>query len=65
MDRAYEGDETRQWALDLGYVPVVPPKSNRLDLSISTEIFPRGGADKILDYVEVVHVFIRRSNSSR
>jgi DNA modification methylase len=36
-----------------------------LDLSISTEIFPEGGADKILDYVEVVHVFIRRSNSSR
>jgi transposase len=31
MDRAYEGDETRQLALGLGYVPVVPPKSNRLD----------------------------------
>ena len=31
MDRTYEGDETRQWALGLGYVPVVPPKSNRLD----------------------------------
>ena len=30
MDRAYEGDETRQLALDLGYVPVVPPKHNRL-----------------------------------
>lgn len=30
MDRAYEGDETRQLALDLGYTPVVPPKSNRL-----------------------------------
>ena len=30
MDRAYEGDETRQLALDLGYVPVVPPKSNRV-----------------------------------
>ena len=29
MDRAYEGDETRQLALDLGYVPVVPPKENR------------------------------------
>jgi hypothetical protein len=27
--------------------------------------FNKGGADKILDYVEVVHVFIRRSNSSR
>jgi len=31
MDRAYEGDETRQLALDLGYQPVVPPKQNRLD----------------------------------
>ena len=31
MDRAYEGNETRQLALNLGYVPVVPPKKNRLD----------------------------------
>lgn len=31
MDRAYEGDETRQLALDLGYEPVVPPKRNRLE----------------------------------
>ena len=31
MDRAYEGDDTRQLALDLGYIPVVPPKRNRLD----------------------------------
>ncbi len=30
MDRAYEGDETRQLAVELGYVPVVPPKQNRL-----------------------------------
>ena len=30
MDRAYEGDETRQLALALGFSPVVPPKSNRL-----------------------------------
>jgi transposase len=29
MDRAYEGNETRQLVLDLGMVPVVPPKSNR------------------------------------
>ena len=29
MDRAYEGDETRQLAVELGYVPVVPPKQNR------------------------------------
>jgi transposase len=31
MDRAYEGDETRQLALELGFVPVVPPKSNRIN----------------------------------
>lgn len=29
MDRAYEGDETRALAEELGYIPVVPPKSNR------------------------------------
>ena len=29
MDRAYEGDETRQLALDLGFEPVVPPLKNR------------------------------------
>ena len=28
-DRAYEGNETRQLALALGYTPVIPPKSNR------------------------------------
>ena len=30
MDRAYEGNETRQLVFDLGMEPVVPPKSNRL-----------------------------------
>ncbi len=30
MDRAYEGNETRQLVLDLGLTPVVAPKSNRL-----------------------------------
>jgi len=30
MDRAYEGDETRQLVLDLGMNPIVPPKANRL-----------------------------------
>lgn len=29
MDRAYEGDETRALAMELGYIPVVPPKRNR------------------------------------
>lgn len=32
MDKAYEGDETRQLVFDLGMVPVVPPKRNRLTL---------------------------------
>ncbi len=31
MDRAYEGDETRQLALDLWFIPVVPPESNRVE----------------------------------
>ena len=31
MDKAYEGNETRQLALDLGLVPVVPPLSTRVD----------------------------------
>ena len=31
MDRAYEGDETRQLALELGFTPVVPPKQNRVN----------------------------------
>ena len=31
MDRAYEGNETRQLALDLGYMPVVPPLSTRIE----------------------------------
>ena len=30
MDRAYEGNETRQLALDLGFIPVVPPLCTRL-----------------------------------
>ena len=30
MDRAYEGDETLQLVRALGYVPVVPPNSNRV-----------------------------------
>ena len=29
MDRAYEGDQTRQLALDLGFSPVVPPTKRR------------------------------------
>ena len=29
MDRAYEGDRTRAKGVELGYMPVVPPKTNR------------------------------------
>ena len=31
MDRAYEGDETRQLVMELNMIPVVPLKSNRKD----------------------------------
>ena len=31
MDRAYEGEETRQKAILQGFIPVVPPKKNRKD----------------------------------
>ena len=31
MDRAYEGDKTRELCQSLGHEPVVPPKKNRLN----------------------------------
>ena len=31
MDRAYEGDQTRQLALELGFAPVVPPLRTRVN----------------------------------
>ncbi len=31
MDRAHEDNATRQWALDPGVDPVVPPRSSRID----------------------------------
>ncbi len=31
MDKAYEDDKTRQLVLELGFEPVVPPKSNRIN----------------------------------
>lgn len=31
MARADEGNETRQLALDLGFIPVVPPLKTRID----------------------------------
>jgi transposase len=42
MDRAYEGDETRELAEKLGYIPVVPPKKNRLEpWSYDRELYKR------------------------
>jgi transposase len=31
MDRAYEDNQTLQLALDFGFIPVVPPRPQRLD----------------------------------
>ena len=31
MDWAYEDNQTRQLALDLGLIPVVPPRTNRIE----------------------------------
>jgi transposase len=42
MDRAYEGDETRQLVLKPGMVPVVPPKSNRVNpWSYNAELYKK------------------------
>ena len=42
MDRAYEGDETRQLALDLGFTAVVPPKRTRcLPWSFNEQLYRR------------------------
>ena len=52
MDRAYEGNETRQLALDLGFVPVVPPKENRINQwEYDRELYKRRN--------EVEHLFRR------
>ena len=49
MDRAYEGDETRALAVELGYIPVVPPKSNRKNpWDYDKQLYNR----RILDVVE-------------
>jgi transposase len=31
MERGYEGNETRQLALDLGFIPIVPPLKTRIE----------------------------------
>lgn len=52
MDKAYEGDETRQTVLDLGMMPVVPPKSNRLDpWEYNRELYKKRNEIERLDVV--------------
>ena len=46
MDRAYEGDETRQLALALGYEPVVPPLRTRVEPWECTTVRCTRGATK-------------------
>ena len=42
MDRAYQRDETRQLALELGFTPVVPPLASRIDaLEYDREMYKR------------------------
>jgi transposase len=42
MDRACQGDETRQLAFELGFTPVVPPLSTRVNAwEQSKEIYKR------------------------
>ena len=41
MDRAYEDDQTRQLALEFGWIPVAPPKRNRLASICSAGFFLR------------------------
>ena len=42
MDRAYEGNATRQLAFDLGFTPVVPPKrTRRQPWSINEQLYRR------------------------
>jgi len=42
MDRAYEGNATRQLAFDLGFSPVVPPHPRRLKpWSINEQLYRR------------------------
>lgn len=48
MDRAYEGDNMRATAKELGYTPVVPPKKNRIDpWEYDEELYKSGLIEKI------------------
>jgi transposase len=49
MDRAYEGNETRQLALDLGYIPVAPPVKTRIEpWEYDREMYKRRNEDERL-----------------
>ena len=52
MDRAYEGDDTRQLALDLGLIPVVPPKTvmTRLEIGGALTRYRRELDDILAEY---------------
>ena len=42
MDRAYEGDRTRTFVIDLGYMPVVPQRRIAGSLGIRIMRYARG-----------------------
>jgi transposase len=49
MDSAYAGNETHQLALDLGFIPVVPPPKTGLDpWEYDREMYKRGNEVKRL-----------------
>ena len=52
MDKAYEGDETRELAKLLNFIPIVPPKSNRKKLWLYDKTLYKKRSD-------VEHVFLR------
>ena len=42
MDKAYESNQTRRLAVEMGYIPVVPPKRSRKDpWEYDTELYKR------------------------
>ena len=57
MDRAYEGNETRQLALALGFTPVVPPLSTRVHpWEYDREMYKRRNEIGLLKGVASSHV---------
>ena len=74
MDKAYEGDETRQLVFNLGMEPVVPPKSNRISpWEYDKEIYKKRNEAERLHapsalpflYVELVAGCLRDKDKSR